>query len=773
MATVPLLFYSLLGFAAAAPAGLERRETSSNNTQVNSKVWIPIVITILFLFSVATLAWSKKKWRPRLSSIRNAAAAAGAGTSTLAAGSNGTMRELTADQLTGRNDSSTNTLANTNNNADGRTRRTRRPRRTPSQMSTTSLPAYMKEPGEQELVIFRGPADMEDVPIPSVTTVDIPRNGEDGDSEQSHRERYTAMPDSPHDMPLLQNDEPVDPSSRDILPQDQRVISRRSVDTMPGNSDSDGSSLMRIDTTVTLDEQPSDPRGSAPAYFEVVDLSQMPGSTIPIVATSPTNNDTTTNAITTTDTSDNNVQQSGNSNNNTVSNRRSTFRFTSIFGRGGNSRTSTIPAPPGLPVASISEDPSAAAGHNRSDSAGVLSLTSTLSRSISPNDSNYNRSRSRLSTYNHRPSQSSSSLLSLVNPLARKKSSPTMNDLNNLTSPSLISLNSISAPLSHTLVKTEFTYPKSGPTPEQLKLISSRESMMRFGVPYGEEAVRWARSRTELVEDGVPPPEFEDATRSSSSGQATTSANTAAGPNGSGSSSESPSARGSLSAAPPEIRIDPASIPPSPRMSIVVPSSLGGVLDTVGELSSPKADVKSEAEVKVHERHSTQLSEAETATITTPSSPLQPQSTPKTDPAFVPIPDSPPSTSPVLPSASAPVQIKNAPAPLTKGVAPPSSFRAPPISSDDPMTPNTPNYARAESRASSFRSFATARESLNEFGERRPGTGMAGTFGTMRSETPADSLYYSDVDGYATGSDLDSGDETETEVDERRMTLRP
>lgn len=60
-------------------------------------------------------------------------------------------RELTAEQLAGtiNGDIQTGTAA-------ARTaRRPRRPRRTPSQMSVTSLPAYNKEPGEEELVIFR------------------------------------------------------------------------------------------------------------------------------------------------------------------------------------------------------------------------------------------------------------------------------------------------------------------------------------------------------------------------------------------------------------------------------------------------------------------------------------------------------------------------------------------------------------------------------------------------------------------------------------------
>ena len=53
-------------------------------------------------------------------------------------------RELTAQQLAGPD---APTLP--------RSRRTRRNRRTPSQISTRSLPVYMKEPGEHEVVIYR------------------------------------------------------------------------------------------------------------------------------------------------------------------------------------------------------------------------------------------------------------------------------------------------------------------------------------------------------------------------------------------------------------------------------------------------------------------------------------------------------------------------------------------------------------------------------------------------------------------------------------------
>jgi hypothetical protein len=57
-------------------------------------------------------------------------------------------------------------------------------------------------------------------------------------------------------------------------------------------------------------------------------------------------------------------------------------------------------------------------------------------------------------------------------------------------------------------VRTDFVYPRSGPTPEQLKLISSIESVSKFGVPYGPDAVAYASAS--LVNLHGPPPEFEE-----------------------------------------------------------------------------------------------------------------------------------------------------------------------------------------------------------------------------------------------------------------------
>jgi hypothetical protein len=61
------------------------------------------------------------------------------------------VRDLTAEEIAG-------TAATDQANAATATRTERRPRRnrrTPSQISTRSLPTYMKEPGEHELVIIQ------------------------------------------------------------------------------------------------------------------------------------------------------------------------------------------------------------------------------------------------------------------------------------------------------------------------------------------------------------------------------------------------------------------------------------------------------------------------------------------------------------------------------------------------------------------------------------------------------------------------------------------
>ena len=79
-----------------------------------------------------------------------------------------------------------------------------------------------------------------------------------------------------------------------------------------------------------------------------------------------------------------------------------------------------------------------------------------------------------------------------------------------LSSPSMISLNTISAPLPHTLTRTEFRIPRGGLTPEQIKIITARDAPERFGRPYGPAAVAFAGSRVILTDTSAPPPGFEE-----------------------------------------------------------------------------------------------------------------------------------------------------------------------------------------------------------------------------------------------------------------------
>ncbi|KAJ7604114.1 hypothetical protein DFH06DRAFT_317568 [Mycena polygramma] len=395
-------------------------------TSFPASTWIPIAVVVSVLTLLAILACTRKSFRARIASMGSGVAVASGMPVT---------RELTAEQLAG-----------SINHAPGApARRPRRPRRTPSQISTVSLPAYMKEPGEQELVVSRGP-DGEDVAMPAALAVleDDEQSNEDHQSGEHHESnehhnpnvpnnsRYSPMPHSPHDTPLLG----------------------------------------------------SDPRGDAPAYFEVLEQGEdqyPPG----IAVAAPESDDA-------------------------IPQRRS--GFFSMF----------RPAPP-IPLRSASPP----------QDTSRLSLTHTRTRSTTAASPTPSR---------HRASTSTSTLFTL----GRKKSSASLS-ANNLTSPSLISLASISHPLPHTLVKTEFSaLPKTGLTAEQLSLISGNKEggLGRFGVPWGDAAVAYAHasastSRVALGEDGdAPPPGWAEVSGlPSSSGEGEASASGSSEPQASGSGS--------------------------------------------------------------------------------------------------------------------------------------------------------------------------------------------------------------------------------------------
>ncbi|KAF8128743.1 hypothetical protein EV363DRAFT_414265 [Boletus edulis] len=408
---------------------------SPNNGSISMNVWLPILlVTVVFVFFSF------------ITCIRRCAVADAAATTSTAANRD-------ASAIT--------------------TRPYRRPRRTPSQISTKSLPAYMKEPGDQELVLFRGPPEM----------------SMDDDTTP------------PHPMPTLAEDEEVHPEMRGAM-FDIPLDRIESVDTMPDSStpglihrlsasvprppelhhasvphdhrrsgdvhsmDSAGSDVELLaahQRTVSVDNS-ADSRGEAPSYAEAVSAEGRM-ATISLNDPEPNSNVAVPSSL-------------------APGRGRSRFSFLMQNPFSSHNHTSGAPSDANSSTPSIrSESP---ALHVRSGSA-LSRLSTHESHDSHHSRNNLARSRSRSNSHllrafrSHSPGHAGSSTLSVDN---------------------------VSAPLLHTLTRAEFHVPKGGLTPEQIKLITSRQALERFGVPYGPDAVAFSLSRERLAETG-PPPDFE------------------------------------------------------------------------------------------------------------------------------------------------------------------------------------------------------------------------------------------------------------------------
>ncbi|KAF8649094.1 hypothetical protein AX16_006018 [Volvariella volvacea WC 439] len=453
---------------------LESRQFASGNSGSNDgnsssgvppQLWIPIIIVALLVLATAIITWSKRTLRR---SIAN-----------LSGGTTGqdNVRNVTAEQLAngGGNGSSTSNVG-----PDGRPRRSRRPRRTPSQVSTKSLPAYMREPGEEEVVIYRAPEDEASATTSRSTlrTIDEANNSSHSRNDSM---TYPRMPNMPNTLPLLQDD-----SSMDLSRPPGMDGPRASMDTLDGDSSGDTTSLIRARSNSSSGP---DARGEAPPYFEVVDTgadsTQIQRSAPNSPSGSPPAESTTQLERSTSPTTPSPTTPPP-----TDTRRRSGIR--SLFG--------------GLPgIGSSSHRPQASQSSHARVGSTASATSSVLSASPSNTPSAINGAAGRPGR--HRPNQSSTSLISVSafrNTFTNNSSSRVNNQL---SSPSAISLNSISSPLTHTLVKSEFTYPKSGPTPDQMKLLASRDSIVRFGIPYGPDAIAAYASRVDLP--SAPPPTFD------------------------------------------------------------------------------------------------------------------------------------------------------------------------------------------------------------------------------------------------------------------------
>lgn len=310
---------------------------------------------------------------------------------------------------------------------------------------------------------------MEDAPL--TTQVIMPSVSEDEDESANSHSRnlsqasYDVVNDDPHaQTPLLGPDEP-----------NETTHERQNFNThVPPTVDI--SDLRYNDTSSPL-RRPNlaDPRGEAPPYFEVVGDTSGDLARVDTTDTLPMAPDTLP-AITSS----------------VPVRRRSMFR--GLIDAASRALSTPHSSDQPLPIPRPSRD-------------------MTVSPPLRPSNLS-NRPRGTPSPRGgHRTVASSGSVLSVTSSafgrtISRTRSRSVTNTAADLCSPSTLSITSISAPLTHTVIRTDFVYPRSGPTPEQLKLISSVESVSKFGVPYGPDAVAYASAS--LVNLHGPPPEFEE-----------------------------------------------------------------------------------------------------------------------------------------------------------------------------------------------------------------------------------------------------------------------
>lgn len=133
------------------------------------------------------------------------------------------------------------------------------------------------------------------------------------------------------------------------------------------------------------------------------------------------------------------------------------------------------------------------------------SRQSTLQAGLASTDSHDTSRRSHVGR-THRSGSSTGSVFTLFS-----RTGSGSHENGQMTSPSVISLNAISPPLTHTATRTEFAFPRTGPTSEQVKFLSSKETFSRFGVPYGPDALAFASSSSRLTL----PPDFDSLLQSS------------------------------------------------------------------------------------------------------------------------------------------------------------------------------------------------------------------------------------------------------------------
>ncbi|KAH9030507.1 hypothetical protein EDB85DRAFT_1428512 [Lactarius pseudohatsudake] len=679
LASLPLFTSS----AWAAPlSSLAKRDSSGGG----NKIIAPIIVVVVLVIIVPMLFYRKSLF----SKLRNITFY-----SVLAPHQPPvTVRDLTAEEIAG-----TTATTQAQTAAAARTdRRARRNRRTPSQISTRSLPAYMKEPGELELVIIQGSQDMEDAPLTTQVLMPSVREDDDDESSQTHSRNISQASsyvivnddDSHAQTPLLETD-----------PSNEITHENSNAHVSPGTVDI--SDVRESDDLSPLPNSPefTDPRGEAPPYFEVVgDLEA-----VRVTSGELTRVETTDTLPMAPDTSRVSHEQSVETAMDDASATLGTRRR-SMFRGLINAASRALSSP-----------------HTHPQSPTASRLSRDVPTSPRPSNMSTRPAGTRSPQVGHRTTLSNGSVLSVTSSAFGRVTSRSRSTTNvaALTSPSMISITSISAPLTHTAVRTDFVYPRSGPTPEQLKLISSVDSVSKFGVPYGPAAVAYASaSRVNLQ----PPPDFEE--RPSLDGLPGTSEATTRARSRSalsrGSQEENPpdSRSHGSSPSPPPAESTPAPLPMSTPASEPAISTSSPDHDTFDDTKEP--ELVDPVEIALPRPPSPSPTVATTSTTATVT-----RATLSTLRAVAETPDDPIATSshrPALPSFDA------AAAPTARKPVAPSSFRV----------PSTPlGGMRAGSRTSSVETFRTAVSS--------PEQGQRGGDETVTSDTELETDAFTDAEG--------------------------
>ena len=307
------------------------------------------------------------------------------------------------------------------------------------------------------LCFRRGPPE-EDAPIsqPLAIVVSVDEDAESS-IETDSQSPLTPLQNTPAQLTLFVEGDTACDSS--VQP---RVADRNLRPVSPDTGSISLASIFQVDNHGTLDSP--DPRGEAPRYFEAVGQAD----------------DDVNRSLT--------YLESPNT--------------SATLGTVNNSSLPALPllsSPRRLGFRALLDRTAASRGHHARPGSAGSGTSSTTPLPDSP-------------SHTHNRGASATSLVSILG-LSRQKSSASHNSSRpNLVSPSMISLNSISAPLTHTAIRIEFAaYPRQGLTPEQLQLISSREGLAKFGRPYGPDAVAFASMSAVDLDTSQRPPHFEAA----------------------------------------------------------------------------------------------------------------------------------------------------------------------------------------------------------------------------------------------------------------------